>query len=158
MKLDRRTLLKAAALAPLASCVTRADATDDASAADALAAIDGFEADVAARLRRLNTAAPQARAMIASFLADHERHRAERAPLRRRLGLAPALALGDAVSGAASLDGLRAQQEALVYAHAEGLPALGDALAVDALAKHMIDLSRQLTVLDLWIEAEGERG
>lgn len=158
MRLDRRSLLKAAALAPLACWARRAGATDYASAADALAAIDGFETVVAARLRRIASVAPQARALVASFLADHERHRAERARVRRRLRLAPAPALGESASGDASLDALRAQQEALVYAHAEGMPALGDALAVDALSQHMIDLSRQLTVLDLWIEAEGDRG
>jgi hypothetical protein len=38
------------------------------------------------------------------------------------------------------------------------MPALGDALAVDALSQHLIDLSRQLTVLDLWLDAEADRG
>jgi hypothetical protein len=55
---------------------------------------------------------------------------------------------------APDLEGLRAAQEALAYAHAEGLPALGDSFVVDALARHMVDLSRHLTVTQLWIEAE----
>jgi hypothetical protein len=29
---------------------------------------------------------------------------------------------------------------------------------VDTLARHMVDLSRHLTVIDLWIEAEESRG
>jgi hypothetical protein len=53
--------------------------------------------------------------------------------------------------------GLRALRDAhqnLVHAHAEGLPALGDRAAVDLLARHMVDVAAQLTVIDLWIEAE----
>ncbi len=45
-----------------------------------------------------------------------------------------------------------------MHAHAEGLPALGDAGAVAVLARHMVDASRHLTVIDLWIEAEDVRG
>jgi hypothetical protein len=41
-----------------------------------------------------------------------------------------------------------------VHAHAEGLPALRDRAAVDLLARHMVDVAAQLTVIDLWIEAE----
>jgi hypothetical protein len=158
VKLDRRTLLKAAGLVPLAALAPRAGATDYASAGDVLDAIDGLEADVASRLRRLASAVPRARAMAASFLADHERHRGERERLRRRLRLAPAAPLGERASPEASLASLRGQQEALLYAHAEGMPALGAALAVDALSQHLIDLSRQLTVLDLWLDAEADRG
>ena len=57
-----------------------------------------------------------------------------------------------------SLPALRRSQEALVYAHAEGLPAIGDALAVDRLARHMVELSRHLAVIGLWIDAEERRG
>jgi hypothetical protein len=45
-----------------------------------------------------------------------------------------------------------------MYAHAEALPALGQAPAVREVARHMIDQSRHLTLLGLWIEAEEERG
>lgn len=41
-----------------------------------------------------------------------------------------------------------------MHAHAEGLPALRDRAAVDLLARHMVDLAGQLTVIDLWIERE----
>lgn len=160
MRLERRALLKAVALSPfwLLARVPRAEAADYASAADALAAIDTLEADVAARLRLIAAGLAQARTLVASFLADHARHRAARARVRRRLRLAPPPPLSEAISDDASLDGLRAQQEALVYAHAEAMPALGDAQAVDAFSKDMIDLARQLTVIDLWLEAEAERG
>jgi hypothetical protein len=38
------------------------------------------------------------------------------------------------------------------------LPALGDPWAVDVLARHLVSSARQLTVIDLWIEAEEARG
>jgi hypothetical protein len=79
---------------------------------------------------------------------------AARARLRRRLGLPAYSAPPAAAPAAADLDGLRAAQEALVYAHAEGLPTVGDPFVVDALARHMVDLSRHLTVTQMWIEAE----
>jgi hypothetical protein len=60
--------------------------------------------------------------------------------------------------GGLSLVALREAQQQLVHAHAEGLPALGDAGAVAVLARHMVDASRHLTVIDLWIEAEELRG
>jgi hypothetical protein len=33
-----------------------------------------------------------------------------------------------------------------------------DPAAVDLLARHLIDCARHLTVIDLWIQAEAERG
>jgi hypothetical protein len=138
--------------------------TDYTSAADAFAAMDAVQAEVASRLRALAAATPSARAFTASLLADLERHAATRSALRQRLGLGAALSAAAAASAAdaaadpPSLEGLRAAQEKLVYAHAEGLPAIGDASAVDALAHDMVDLSRHLTVTTLWIEAEAERG
>jgi hypothetical protein len=116
---------------------------------------------VAARLRAFQRAVPSSRPFVASVTADQARHRAARTDFRRRLGLplssAPAgagSASAAAVSSPPDLEGLRAAQEALVYAHAEGLPALGDAFVVDAMAHHMVDLSRHLTVTQLWIEME----
>jgi hypothetical protein len=156
---DRRALLKAALAAPLAGLAPpAASAADYTSATEVLEAVDRLEDDVAARLRALSQSAPASRRLAASFLADLERHRAGRAELRRRLRLPPGGVPSEAVSRDASLDGLRAALEALVYAHAEGLPALGDAAAVASLARAMVDLSRQLTVVDLWIEREAERG
>ena len=151
---SRRGLLKAALLAPFARAT---DAAEYASAAQALAAIDRLEAEVDARLRALLAALASARALCTSLLRDHERQRARRAELRRRLKLATAGPAGGETRDA-SLDGLRAALEALVYAHAEGLPALNDSAAVDILARHMVELSRQLTVVDLWIEQERARG
>ncbi len=157
---QRRALLKAALFAPVALALrpSSVEATDYASAAELFEAIDRLEADTAARLRRLGRAAPAARAFTASALADHERHRRLRARHRNRLGLGAAAVATATESEDASLAGLRAAQEALVYAHAEGFPALGDALAVHDLMANMVDLARQLTVIDLWIEREDARG
>lgn len=157
MRLSRRGVLRTAVLAPLLWLTSRAEAADYASAAEALDAIDGLEADVAQRLRRIGSRRAQARTLVERFLADHARHREERAGLRRRLRLGAAPPLGEGVSEDGSLDGLRGPQETLVYAHAEGMPALGNALAVDVFSKHMVDLARHLTVIDLWLEAEAER-
>lgn len=155
----RRGLLKALALAPLGAVAlpSRLGATEYATAAEALGAVDRLEADVAARLAAIAKAVPAARPFTASVLADHERHRAARARVRRRLGLPPGSAGPAKPADPTSLGGLRAAQESLVYAHAEGLPALGDPLAVDTLARNLVDLSRHLTVIDLWIEAESAR-
>lgn len=84
--------------------------------------------------------------------------RAARERLRKRFGLPFASPPRPRVGDPVDLAALRAAQERLVYAHAEGLPALGDRLGVDTMARNMVDLSRQLTVIDLWIEAEGNPG
>ena len=152
---SRRDLLKGAALTPLALLVQApvARATDYASAADALDAADRLEGDVAARLRGISQAVPGALRFARSVLADHERHRARRAWVRRRLKLALSAPAADTVSQEVGLDGLRSAQQDLVYAYAEGLPALQDALAVDAMARNLVDLSRHLAVIDLWISS-----
>jgi hypothetical protein len=154
----RRAFLKAAAAGPLALAVPGSDAADYASAADVFAAVERLEAEVDARLAAVQAAAPGAAAFVASVDRDRARHRADRAEIGRRLRVrggspAPAPPRADA-----SLDGLRLSQQALVFAHAEGLPALGDRGAVDRLAAHMVDLARQLAVIDLWIEMEEQRG
>jgi regulator of replication initiation timing len=130
----------------------------DPSREEVFAAIDALEGEVSERLRALSEALPSARPFVTSVLRDHERHRATRARLRNRLGLPAAAPTRAAAEDLVSLASLRAAQEALVHAHAEGLPALGDEIAVDALARHMVALSRHLTVIDLWIEAEDSRG
>jgi hypothetical protein len=133
--------------------------TDYASAADAFAAMDAAEFEVRSRLRALAEAKPAVRGFTSSVLVDLDRHAEGRATLRRRLGLAPsASAAPESSDEPLSLEPLRVAQERLVYAHAEGLPAIGDASAVDALAHHMVDLSRHLTITTLWIEVEAERG
>ena len=157
---ERRALLKAALFAPVALALrtASAEATDYASAAEVFEAIDRLEADAAAQLRRLGRESPAAHAFTASALADHERHLRVRARQRVRLGLGSGPAATAAESEAGSLAALRAAQEALVYAHAEGFPALGDALAVHDLMANMVDLARHLTVIDLWLEREEARG
>jgi hypothetical protein len=95
---------------------------------------------------------------VDSVLSDHARQRGERALLRRRLGLGPAEAQPAAITAAEpDLAALRTEQQALVYAHAESLPALGDGYAVDVMAHHLVTLARHLTVIDMWIEAEERR-
>ena len=81
-----------------------------------------------------------------------------RGRLRSRLGLGAPSAPKVVVEDAPDLEALRAALEKLTYAHAEALPALGDAQAVQVLARHMVDLSRHLTLVGLWIEAEERRG
>src|SRR5215470_13571545 len=101
--------------------------TDYLSAADAFAAIDAAHAEVRSRLRALADAKPAARTFASSVLVDLDRHAEGRAMLRRRLGLAgSASPAPEAPDDPLSLEGLRAAQERLVYAHAEGLPAIGD--------------------------------
>lgn len=119
--------------------------------------MDRLEHDVDARLQALRGVTPQAAAFVSSVRKDRERHRSERERLRRRLGLGPAVRPAAAPATDASLEGLRQAQQALVHAYAEGLPALGDALAVDRLAVHMVDLARQLAVVDLWLEQDEQR-
>jgi hypothetical protein len=129
--------------------------TDYASADAVFAAIEALEADVAGRLRAVLQARPTAAAFVASAEERRRRHVDERARLRRRLRVAaPPAGAARAEAAAPDLRGLREAQQALVYAHAEGLPALGDSRAVDVLATHMVALAGQLTVIDLWLEAE----
>jgi hypothetical protein len=152
-------VIRAALLAPVGMVAPRtAEATDYASSAEVLDAIDRLEADAAARLHSIGAGLPAARGFTDSALADQARHRSERTSMRRRLGLAPAGATAPATIADRSLEGLRVAQEALVHAHAEGLPALRDAAAVDLLARHMAVLARHLAVIQLWIEAEDARG
>jgi hypothetical protein len=128
-----------------------------ASAGAVFEAIDRGAAEVAARLAAIVKALPSAAEFARSARADLDRHRASREALRHRLRL-PAGARIEAGASDASLEGLRGALEALTFAHAEGLPALDSALAVDALARDMVDCSRLLTVVILWIDTEVQRG
>ena len=132
--------------------------TDYATAAEVLDAIDRREADVAGRLAAIARAVGGVQAFAGSVGADQARHRAERDKLRRRLRLAASAPPSPPAKADLALTGLREAQQQLVHAHAEGLPALGDAGAVDLLARHMVDEARHLTVIDLWLEAEETRG
>jgi len=132
--------------------------TDYATAWEVLDAIDRREADVDARLAAIARVVAGADTFARSVAADHGRHRTERERLRRRLKLPVSSPPAAPSKPDVSLAGLRDAQQELVHAHAEGLPALGDAGAVDLLAHHMVDGARHLTVIDLWIEAEELRG
>ncbi len=158
--MNRRALLGTLLGVPGAGALlpSTAEATEYTSALSVFAAVDLLEEEVDLRLRALAEASPGAKAFSLSALADHERARQARARLRRRLALPPSSAARPSASGLTSLEALRTAQEALVYAHAEGLPALGDPLAVNLMAGHMVELSRQLTVTLLWIESEASRG
>ena len=158
-RLDRSGFLRALVALAWVAVSARAEATDYASAGDVFDAVDRLEADVEGRLRSLAAALPAAQTFVQSLLADYSRHRSRRARLRRRLGLPPAARPStDPGTEDVSLDGLHTALEALVYAHAEGMPAQGDPQAVEGLARDMVDLSRHLTVVDLWIEEEAARG
>ena len=155
--LTRRAALAGLVGTPLAALAPVARAEDYAGPAQVLDAIDVLEAEVSQRLHALSEALASSRPFVTSVLRDQERHRESRARIRKRLGLPEAAAPHAGARDLLSLSVLRTAQEALVHAHAEGLSALGDALAVDTLARHMVDLSRHLTVIDLWIEAEESR-
>jgi hypothetical protein len=156
---SRRAVLEAIVAAPvLAALGPTLKAADYASAAEALAAADVAEAEVALRLGAIAGRVAAARPFVASVLRDQAAQRAARTRLRRRLGLPAAPAAKAAVADPLDLPALRSAQERLVHAHAEGLPALGDRVAVETMARHLVELSRHLTVIDLWIEAEGNRG
>jgi len=154
-RLSRRELLGGAAA--LALFAPRARAADYASASEALAAIEGFEAEVDGYLQRLRSSVPAARAMLDGFRRDRERHHRRRARVRRRLGLPPAQVAPAGEAGVAPLPALREAQSRLVYAHAEALPTLNDSVSVALLLGDLVDLARHLTVIDLWIEAEDAR-
>lgn len=156
--MKRRALLRGLAAAPVTLAVAGLRAADYASPGEVFPAIDALEAEVGQRLRALSEAMPAARALARSLLRDLERQRADREKLRARLGLPPAGPIRAQASDLLSLSALRRSQEALVHAHAEGLPAIGDPIAVDRLARHMVELSRHLAVIDLWIDAEESRG
>ncbi len=157
-RVSRRAVLGASLGAATAAFVQPARGADYATADEALTAIEGFEADVDRLLLRLERTVPASRVVIASFRGDRARHRSHRERIRRRLGLRWSRTAAASEAPSAALSALREAQSALVYAHAEALPALGDAIAVSLLLADLVDLARHLTVIDLWIEAEASRG
>ena len=146
----RRLVLQALAAAFAARA---ASARDYSSAAEVLDAIDALARDVRASLDAIAAGLPGARAFAQSVAADHARHRAARDAIRARRRLAAA-SLPAPAAPSRDLEALRALQQDLVHAHAEGLPALDEAAAVATLAGHMVDLSRHLTVIELWVELQ----
>jgi len=156
--LGRRGLLRILGSALALPLVRQADAKDYALPEEVLSEIDRLESEVDARLRAIRGASSAAGAFVASVIQEHERHRADRARLARRLRLPRTPYAPGATADDRSLAGLRVAQEALMHAHAEGLPALRDAPAVDLLARHMVVASTHLTIIDLWIEREEQLG
>jgi len=133
-----------------------AGAREYTSAAEVLDTIDGLAARVEASLSAIERVVPGAAPFASSVRADHARERAGRDAIRRRLRLSPSHP-SPPVPVSAALDALRAVQQELVHAHAEGLPAIHDDAAVQVLARHMVEAARRLTVIDLWLELEGQR-
>jgi hypothetical protein len=123
----------------------------------ALDALDARAADVEARLEALKRGSVPYRKGAASFLADLSRCRKDRAAVRRLLGLLPGPAASAPQAGG-SLRDLRAAQQELVFAHAEGIPSLSDARAVALLVPDLLDVARHIAVVDLWLEAEDRNG
>jgi hypothetical protein len=154
--ITRRAALRAMAALGAVAAPRVAGARDYASASEVLDTIDGLAAEVEGALDAIVRKVPGAAAFATSLRADHARERAGRAAVRSRLRL-PSAAASKSRADSASLDGLRSLQQDLVHAHAEGLPALDDERAVQVLAGHMVEAARRLTVIDLWIELEGQR-
>jgi hypothetical protein len=148
-------VLRALAALPAGALVRDASGDDYESASAVFAALESRSATADARLAALGDALPVAASFVRSARGDLARHRRERQALGRRRGVAfegaPAAV---EVEEPLSLPRLRAALEELMHTHAEGLPALRDRLLVQKLAEHMVDLSRQVTVVDLWIEKE----
>jgi hypothetical protein len=134
-------------LAALPAAAAPAFARDYTSEAEVLDAIDVLSAEVSARFDAIARRVPRASVFAASAGLDLARHRTERGAAGE--GPAPKLAEPH------SLPRLRSALQDLVHAHAEGLPALTRGATVQRLAEHMVDLARLLTVVDLWLEAEG---
>jgi hypothetical protein len=151
----RRALLEALAAAVLASPAS-ARAREYAFPSEVFDEIDRLATEVDARLGALAAAVPGADAFARSVASRHAAHRRERDAMRARLGAGFARP-GPAPSVTTDLAELRTALQDLVHAHAEGLPALGNPEAVDLLARHMVERAAQLTVVDLWIDAEASR-
>lgn len=151
--MSRRRVLRAAVAAPIALLARSADARDYKDAAEVWDTLEVLAARADARLLALSRAYPPAARFVASARADLARHRVERDPLRAmpaRSAAPPA-----EIDEPRSLPKLRESLADLMHAHAEGLPALRREDAVRRLGEHMVDLSRLVTVVDLWIAAEG---
>jgi hypothetical protein len=141
---------------------------DYGSAGEVFAEIDRLEAELDTRMASMTAITRSAGPLAESMRVDHERHRRVREGLRRRLRAAlPGRSASPSSAGAAgappmaarpTVAALAALAQDLVHAHAEGLPALRDATAVDVLAHHMVDDARHLAVLQMWAEAEEAGG
>jgi len=145
----RRWLLGGLAAAPGLALVPALEARDYRTAAEVLGEIERLGAGIDVRLDAL-AERPAAATFVASAKSDLARHRRERRDLP---GAGPPAPIGP-VEEPASVGRLRADLSDLMYAHAEGLPAFRDRGAVERLAAHMIDVSRLVTIVDLWLDVE----
>lgn len=155
MSVDRRSTLKA--LLGLGFVARTAAGEEYASAGAALDAIEGRSESVEAVLRALRGESEPLRKGFSSFLEDYRRHRQDRAALRRTFGIPPAREARPEPK-AVTLRDLRAAVQELVFAHAEGIPALGSGRAVTVIGGHLLDVARHLAIVDLWLEPEAGLG
>jgi len=152
----RRGALRALCVIPAWAVASGAEAAEYGSGPGVFAAIEALSQALEARVLALAGAFPPSSAWVASLRADLARHRRERVTLAAARRWPPTRPPDAAAAGdPRSLARLREALNELMLAHAEGLPALGDSDLVQHLAEHMVDLSRHLTIVDLWIEAEG---
>jgi hypothetical protein len=134
----------------------RAPAAEFPSGEAALDAMEARSETVEAALQDLaHNSRPFGRG-AASFLADLRRHRQDRARVRKLLGLLPPH-VETPPPKTATLTDLRAAQQELVFAHAEGIPALGSPAAASVIVLDLVDVARHLAVIDSWIEAGASR-
>lgn len=117
--------------------------------------LDRLERLCANATEPLRGTSPESRRLVESFEATWRRHRAARARWRATFGLRPAGGdLGVEAEPDLTLPDVLQRLDDLMNRYAEGLPTLGRAAAVDAFARQMVEISRQRTVIDLWIRAE----
>lgn len=145
----------AAAAVVLGRSAAPVRASDYESPKAALDALDGLAAICGMRLGQLRAERPDARVLVARFLASLHAHRMTREDVRRRFQLPPGIDPASLVGEAdGDLGGLRQSLDDLMVAYAESLPVFGDASVVARLAVDMVDISRCRTVIDLWAESE----
>jgi hypothetical protein len=123
------------------------------SADAALDAMDARSLTVEASLEALRLDSAPLRKGATSILADLRRCRQNRLAVRRLLGLLP-VAPSPSAPKSTSLRDLRAAEQDLVFAHAEGIPVLGNPRAVSLLVPDLLDVARHLALVDLWLEEE----
>ena len=112
---------------------------------------------VEALLEQLRKDSVPFRKGASQVLADLRRCRQNRIAIHHLLGILPG-ATESPKPPATGLRALRAGIQDLVYAHAEGIPVLGNSQAVTMLVPDLLDVARHLAVVDLWIEGEGKNG
>lgn len=116
--------------------------------------LDRLEGSAAATLEALRATSPETRRLVESFNAAWRNHRGERLRWRAAFSLPQTSAPVVDAEPDATLPDVRQRLDDLMNRYADGLPTLGRAAAVDAFARLMVAVSKQRTVIDLWIAAE----